>query len=211
MEICCRYWWGTSNYRSACKFLQSENCTVVTFIKPSVRSSEPRRTGASVFWFWSYLFLCDVVKQMPTMLILSRQRSCDRGQFAFKFFPQCEGKSLTTPTRDNHIIEVSQNKFPLGIVGAVFDYRDADNFLLFEMGATFSRLRQKLRGSFQTLGKTSLWSLAPGEWNHIKISIYSSNVVINAGKSEKGFPVFNVSRTKGTINQFHISLGEDVL
>lgn len=89
-------------------------------------------------------------------------------------------------------------------MGAIFDYRDANNFLLFEMGATFSRLRQKFRGSFQTIGKTGLWTLLPGEWNHIKISIYSNNVVINAGRSEKGFPVFNVSRIKGRIHQFRV-------
>lgn len=32
--------------------------------------------------------------QMPAILLLSKQRSCDRGQFAFKFFPQCEGRYL---------------------------------------------------------------------------------------------------------------------
>ncbi|XP_026191628.1 uncharacterized protein LOC34617422 [Cyclospora cayetanensis] len=114
-----------------------------------------------------------IKNKAPAILALARHRSCDEGQFSFKFFPQCEG-----------------------IVGAAFNIQDKDNFILFEMGPSFVRLRKKFRGVYSTLTKSNLWSFKPGSWNTIKVSFNSSHIVINAGNAT-ALPVFSIGRTDG--------------
>ncbi|KAL8424600.1 hypothetical protein Efla_003716 [Eimeria flavescens] len=114
-----------------------------------------------------------IAQMAPAILSLARHRSCDEGLFSFKFFPQCEG-----------------------VVGAVFNLQDHDNFMLFEMGPSFARLRRKIRGAFSTVTKSTLWAFKPGSWNTITVFFNRSHVVIKAGDSA-ALPVFSIGRSDG--------------
>lgn len=81
-------------------------------------------------------------------------------------------------------------------MGATFNFEDKDNFMLFEMGPSFARLRKKLRGVFSTLTKSNLWAFKPGAWNTIKVSFSGSHLVINAG-NRTTLPVFSMGRSDG--------------
>ncbi|KFH00496.1 F5/8 type C domain-containing protein [Toxoplasma gondii VAND] len=109
-----------------------------------------------------------------TIAVLGGNRGCDSGVFSFKAFPQCES----------------------GIVGAVFRYMDTHNYMLFEMGPNFARLRKRADGSFTTAAKSLLGGYKIGEWNSITITFNGGTVIVNAGRGGSPIPVFSVIGTE---------------
>ena len=84
-----------------------------------------------------------------------------------------------------------------GVVGAAFNYRDRENYMLFEMSPSFARIRKRFQGVYSILSKTNLWGFKLGSWNEVKLSFNPSHIVVKAGNSTTALPVFSIGRSDG--------------
>ncbi|KAH7648531.1 2 extracellular with a signal peptide [Cryptosporidium bovis] len=99
-----------------------------------------------------------------THAILGGNRQCDSGIFEYSFFPQC----------------------PRGIIGGIIHYESESNYVIFEMGSFYSRVRAVKDGVIRTIASNIFVGYQVGVWNNIEIQFGKLGVRILASTNNYG-------------------------
>ncbi|KAJ1610110.1 CpCCP2 [Cryptosporidium canis] len=99
-----------------------------------------------------------------THAILGGNRQCNSGVFEYSFFPQC----------------------PSGIIGGIIHYKSESNYVIFEMGSYFSRIRAIKDGVIKTIASNVFVGYQVGVWNNIEIQFGTLGTKILASTNNYG-------------------------